>query len=182
MSFVRFLLCSIFVGGLLLGFAGSVRAQFIRPLPIRPGPRLPVWPPYPRPHPPWHRWHWHWRPPIYPPYPYPVPVPYAVPTPVYIPVDTSAAQKKDTKSSIVLPKDRAVIEVKLPTRDAELWLDGEKIDETGTVRRFLTPELYPGRVYHSRLVAAWVIDNKRSNRTIKVDIKQGDIIRADFTK
>jgi len=171
---------STFVLAIVLGFtADSVQAQFVRPI-VR-GPRLPGYPAYPGAHPPWNNWHWRWGPwPVYPPYP--VPVPYAVPTPVYVPVDTSSTQKKDDNSAQILPQDKAILEVKLPTPDAELWLDGEKIDERGTVRRFLTPELFPGRVYHSRLAASWVIDNKLQNRTIEVDIKMGDILRVDFTK
>jgi uncharacterized protein (TIGR03000 family) len=152
------------------------------------------WPyPYPPPNP--------WPPSPYPPNPYPTPYPYYVPYPVPMPVpngDGSATivhnfyqlpGTSDTPgiklpSTAVLPKpqgNQAVVCVKLPDADAEVWFDGKKTDSTGATRVFETPDLTPGKDYHYTIKAVWLENAQFVPHERTVTVTAGQVTTMDFT-
>jgi uncharacterized protein (TIGR03000 family) len=71
--------------------------------------------------------------------------------------------------------------VRLPEADATLTVDGEPTRQTGTVRRFVTPPLEPGRRFSYTLVAVIKPNNYVTiTRTRKVHVQAGEETEADL--
>jgi uncharacterized protein (TIGR03000 family) len=81
-----------------------------------------------------------------------------------------------------MPKldDNAVlIGVRVP-ENATIWFDGDKTNQTGTFREFITPALEPGEKYTYEIKAQWAENGKEVVRTRKVDIYAGDRMMVNF--
>jgi uncharacterized protein (TIGR03000 family) len=65
--------------------------------------------------------------------------------------------------------DKARLHVALPT-DAELWLNGERMQRTGAERDFITPQLQKGQTYAYQLKARWTQDGRPVEETIDVKV------------
>jgi uncharacterized protein (TIGR03000 family) len=57
--------------------------------------------------------------------------------------------------STALPTEPAVIDVKLPDPDAEVWVEGSRTTQTGIDRRYVSPALSPGSDYVYAIRARW---------------------------
>lgn len=78
------------------------------------------------------------------------------------------------------PLDRAAhLGVHVPA-DAELWLEGNPTQQTGTFRRFVTPLLEPGERYEYELRARWQQEGKEMEQVKKVVIRAGERISVSF--
>jgi uncharacterized protein (TIGR03000 family) len=53
------------------------------------------------------------------------------------------------------PPEPAMIDLTLPTRDAEVWVGGVRTTQTGTERRFVSPPLPPGSDYVYAVRVRW---------------------------
>lgn len=73
---------------------------------------------------------------------------------------------KDVRTSLE-EELRARILVRVP-RGAEVWIGDQKMNQTGAVRRFLSPTLEPGVDYLYRLRARWSQDGKAVTREYPV--------------
>jgi uncharacterized protein (TIGR03000 family) len=69
---------------------------------------------------------------------------------------------------------------RLPTPDAELWVEGEKMSATGTTRQFVSPSLEPGRNYTYTFRARWTEDGRPKEQTKEVRVSPGDRINVTF--
>jgi uncharacterized protein (TIGR03000 family) len=157
------------------------------------------WPyPYPPPHP-WPPGPWPPYPP-YPPYPapYPVYVPYPIPVPIpdgdsnttivhnyYQLPGTPDAPGAKLPSTAVLPKpkgNQAIVCVKLPDENAEVWFDGQKTESTGATRVFETPDLTPGKGYHFMVKAVWLENAQFVPHERTVAVSAGEVTKVDFTQ
>jgi uncharacterized protein (TIGR03000 family) len=72
--------------------------------------------------------------------------------------------------------------IMLPSADAELWIEGQKMTNTGTVRRFASPPLETGRGYTYNFRARWNQDGQTMDQTRKVRVHAGDRITVDFNQ
>jgi uncharacterized protein (TIGR03000 family) len=75
----------------------------------------------------------------------------------------------------------AEIDLAVPA-DAELWVFGMKMDQTGPLRRFVTPPLEPGRAYHYQVVAVWNADGQPMRTTRQFTVRTGDRLRLDLLR
>ena len=75
----------------------------------------------------------------------------------------------------------AVITVSVPA-NAELWVQGAKMSETGTSRRLVSPPLEPGVDYEYTIRARWTEGGRVIDRTRKIDIHAGDQSSVDFIR
>jgi len=67
--------------------------------------------------------------------------------------------------------------------DAELSIDGTKSTQTGSTRKFVTPELKPGPKYYYTVSAFWEPNNyTKITRKWKVYVKPGETVNVDMTK
>lgn len=96
--------------------------------------------------------------------------------------DTAVARQ----SNYPLPENRnaagaARLEVLLPT-DAELFVDGKKTSQTGTARKFTTPDLKPGQEYIYELRARWNGKAGKNEETRRIAFRAGQQVKVDFSK
>jgi uncharacterized protein (TIGR03000 family) len=77
------------------------------------------------------------------------------------------------------PDTRAQIDLKVP-REAEVWFDGAKTTQTGSLRRFVTPPLTPGGKYGYEVRVAWKDGTRTVTETRRLDLAAGDRVTAAF--
>lgn len=70
--------------------------------------------------------------------------------------------------------DRATLILTLPRADAQVWMDGKLMSQSGTRRRFLTPSLNPDKQYVLEVQVRWVDEAGPQTRTRKVSVSAGD--------
>jgi uncharacterized protein (TIGR03000 family) len=73
----------------------------------------------------------------------------------------------------------ATIRLYVPA-DAQIVFDGYKTEQTGTVRRFISPPLLPGQTYKYDLKASWKADGKEVVQTKEVRIQAGQETTLDL--
>lgn len=71
------------------------------------------------------------------------------------------------------------ITVRVPP-DAEVWVDGQKMRQTGNARQFIVPPLEPDRDYHYAIRARWAEDGRVVERTREVTVRAGDRLAVSF--
>ena len=75
----------------------------------------------------------------------------------------------------------AVLIVRLPAADARLEVDGAATQQTGAMRRFVTPPLEPGKTYSYTLSAFWEPNNyTKITRTRKATVRAGQPTEVDL--
>jgi uncharacterized protein (TIGR03000 family) len=77
---------------------------------------------------------------------------------------------------------RVVLEVHLPTPDAQLWVEGQKTNHSGTWRWFISPPLVPGDHYLYDVRASWHENGQEVTQNRQVPVRAGQGIVVDFTK
>jgi uncharacterized protein (TIGR03000 family) len=70
--------------------------------------------------------------------------------------------------------DRAVVTLEVPRASAEVWVGKEKLEDTGSVRYFVSPVLQPDKQYSYDVRVHWYEDGKERTRTLHVNVKAGD--------
>jgi uncharacterized protein (TIGR03000 family) len=78
------------------------------------------------------------------------------------------------------PSDTARLVVDVPVADAEVSLNGQKMDGSGTTRSFVTPKLEPGKNYEYDVTAKWTVDGRAFERKQTITIKAGAEPRVVF--
>jgi uncharacterized protein (TIGR03000 family) len=78
------------------------------------------------------------------------------------------------------PRTTAFIDIRIPA-SAELWFQGVKTRQKGTVRRFETPRLARGRTYAYDVRVAWKVKGKRVTQRRQVKVRAGDWVRLDMS-
>ncbi len=106
--------------------------------------------------------------------------PYGTYTSFYPP--TSAAPGPYAAPSPAVSSSVVNATIQLPSPDAELWVEGERMSATGATRRFVSPQLEPGRTYTYTFKARWTEGDRPVERTKEVDVRPGDNISVDFSK
>jgi uncharacterized protein (TIGR03000 family) len=86
------------------------------------------------------------------------------------------------KAGVPVQETTALIEVKLPASDADLWFEGVRTTGTGTVRQFLSPPLVIGRKYRYEILALWQEGRREVKQSRFVTVEAGDRKTVDFTQ
>jgi uncharacterized protein (TIGR03000 family) len=73
----------------------------------------------------------------------------------------------------------AVVELLVPL-DAEVLFFGQRTEQPGTVRRFVTPPLEPGKVYYYDIGARWRENGRETVQTRSVTLTAGAHQTVDF--
>jgi uncharacterized protein (TIGR03000 family) len=90
--------------------------------------------------------------------------------------------KETAVALTVLQQDQpARIDVEVPAK-AALYCDGTKTSLTGTLRRFVTPALSPGREYSYEFKAEWKDGDTTVSVTQHVSFRAGDRVPVTFLK
>jgi len=76
-------------------------------------------------------------------------------------------------------QNAARISVVVPP-NAQVFFDGEKTNQRGQFRRFVTPALDPGQTYTYDIKAVWDENGKKVERTNKVRVRAGQQSSIDF--
>ena len=81
------------------------------------------------------------------------------------------------------PERVATLRVRLPA-GAKLRIDDYETQQTGPLRRFVSPPLEPGKSYHYTFVAEWMPGNNYETYTVtrKVKVEAGKTIEVDLRK
>lgn len=69
--------------------------------------------------------------------------------------------------------NRAFIDVQVP-RDAELWIQGIRMQQTGATRRFTSPELDPARTFTYDIKASWRENGREMTASRQLSVRAGD--------
>jgi uncharacterized protein (TIGR03000 family) len=80
------------------------------------------------------------------------------------------------------PANIAGLEVFVPSPDAEVWLQGQKVTGSGTTRRFYSPPLEPGKDYTYTINAAWHENGELVTQKREVNVRADALARVDFTQ
>lgn len=75
----------------------------------------------------------------------------------------------------------ALIVVRVPTPDAELWIEGEKLVRKGLERRFLSPSLMPRRDYAYIIRVRWQQDGKVQELSRRIVVRAGGTYNVDLS-
>lgn len=72
-----------------------------------------------------------------------------------------------------------VINVSVPA-NAEIWIEGKKTAERGTVRQFISPPLTAEREYSYDIKARWMEEGKEVTRSRRLTVHAGDVVNLSF--
>jgi len=97
-------------------------------------------------------------------------------TPVYRMPSAVRPAKRETlpaPKSTMLPADRAAkIELRLPA-DAAVWIEGQRMKQTGSVRQFVSPPLAADQTYHYDVRVAWRENGRDIATTRHLSVRAG---------
>jgi uncharacterized protein (TIGR03000 family) len=96
---------------------------------------------------------------------------------------TRAAGEEMTESAAVRLQDpsTALVEVRLPAADAEVWIEGRKASKKGGTLQFLSPSLAPSRDYVYTVRARWKDADREREVERRVTVRAGATVVVDFT-
>jgi uncharacterized protein (TIGR03000 family) len=75
---------------------------------------------------------------------------------------------------------RVMARIIVPVPDAQVWVEGQEMSSTGTMRPFYSPPLEDGS-YTYTFRARWSQDGKTADQTRQVRVHPGDRITVDFS-
>ena len=75
----------------------------------------------------------------------------------------------------------ALVNVRLPDANAEVWVEGQQTRQRGTWREYISPPLNPDRDYVYDIRARWTENGKEVERTRTVPVQANGVATVDFT-
>jgi uncharacterized protein (TIGR03000 family) len=78
--------------------------------------------------------------------------------------------------------NRVMVQVRVPSPDAEVWFEGAKTNQRGMDRTFESPELTPGYKYTYHMRARWTDNGQPRDQTREVRVQPGQSVTVDFTR
>lgn len=106
----------------------------------------------------------------------PICEPFSPTSPIY----ASSSYAATVRIPSALHNVPARIDVSLPRR-AELWLNGTRSYEEGSLRQLVTPNLESGRIYNFDVIAAWEENGRRVMQRQRVMVRPGDHLTIAMT-
>jgi uncharacterized protein (TIGR03000 family) len=85
------------------------------------------------------------------------------------------------KAGLLMQETTALIEVKVPVSDADVWFEGWRTSRSGLTRQFLSPPLVIGRDYRYEILALWHEGRQEIKHLRHVTLRAGDRISIDFS-
>ena len=92
--------------------------------------------------------------------------------------DTSVSQAAYAEPAA--PDNRARVEVRVPDANAQVFFDGDKTQQTGTERDFVSPPLTPNKTYTYNVEAKWMENGKPMDQTRTVTVTPNQTATVDF--
>ena len=80
------------------------------------------------------------------------------------------------------PADKGVIQVFLPSAEADVYLNGQKTRGIGTTRRLLTGLMPPGGEFQYWVTASYLENGEKVTKYRKVEVGAGEYTVADFLR
>jgi len=77
--------------------------------------------------------------------------------------------------------NRAFLSLRLPVPDAEVWIEGDKTQQMGFMRTYVSPPLDTDKRYSYEIKARWNENGREVTRTKKVPVRPNAAATADFT-
>jgi uncharacterized protein (TIGR03000 family) len=77
---------------------------------------------------------------------------------------------------------QAVIEVRVPAADAEVFFEGINTRQNGARRLFYSPAIQEGTTYYYKIRARWKDGSKVEDQTRSVGVRANETFVVDFTK
>jgi len=78
-----------------------------------------------------------------------------------------------------VPDNAALIDVRVPS-NAQVWIDDQKTNQTGSMREFVTPSLNPGQDYSYDIRARWTENGQPMETQRKVTFHAGDRLAVNM--
>ncbi len=75
-------------------------------------------------------------------------------------------------NTVSSPSSTSII-LRVPS-NAEVWIQGKKMDEKGTERRYNLPSIDPGMTYDHEVRVSWLENGQKVSRTSHLNIRLGD--------
>jgi uncharacterized protein (TIGR03000 family) len=82
-------------------------------------------------------------------------------------------------ATVTATSNSASINIRVPAT-ATVWLQGEKMNQAGTLRRFVSPALDPGMVYAYDVRATWLQNGKEVTQKKRLLVHAGDEASLSF--
>src|SRR5262245_55036504 len=99
------------------------------------------------------------------------------PTVASPPADTASTR---TSAYYAPPTDNtAHVRVHIPA-NAELWVAGERMQQTGPDREFVSPALTPGKNYYYEMTARWAEGDRPVEQTRRVNVRANETADVSF--
>jgi uncharacterized protein (TIGR03000 family) len=95
------------------------------------------------------------------------------------PADEGYTEDNRPRGGSAIAENAALIAVRVPA-NTEVWFQGKKTSETGTVRQFQTPPLDPGQGYTYNVRARWKEGGREIDQTRKLAVRAGDRLGISF--
>jgi uncharacterized protein (TIGR03000 family) len=96
------------------------------------------------------------------------------------PADTSGYYAS-RESSPPAGSNTVLLNVRLPDADAEVWVQGQRTQQRGTWREYISPSLNPNQNYTYDVRARWTENGQDVERTRSVRVRPNDVATVDFT-
>jgi len=74
----------------------------------------------------------------------------------------------------------ALVTVRVPTPDAQVWFDGSLTQQQGMQRVFNSPALTAGYAYSYMIKARWIANGQPVEREQRVQVQAGQAVTVDF--
>ncbi len=78
-------------------------------------------------------------------------------------------------------QNAARLNVRVPSANAEVWVEGTRTQQQGTWREFVSPALSPEKSYTYEVKARWMEGGSPVERTREVSVKANGVATVDFT-
>jgi uncharacterized protein (TIGR03000 family) len=113
---------------------------------------------------------------------------YSYAAPYY---DSSAAVAPSTTYQSYYPSgaaasgtaaNTAMVQVILPSPDAQVWFNDSKTTQIGTMRHYATPPLTPGQSYTYTIRASWMANGQPVTQTHEIHVQAGQPAVVNFTQ
>jgi uncharacterized protein (TIGR03000 family) len=77
---------------------------------------------------------------------------------------------------------QVALDIRVPTSSAEVFVNGEKISATGTMRTFTSDNLTAGQSYEYKVKGKWTENGKEMSRERTVKVNPGQRTMVDLTR
>ncbi|GIW79783.1 MAG: hypothetical protein KatS3mg105_1590 [Gemmatales bacterium] len=78
-----------------------------------------------------------------------------------------------------VPPNAVLITVRVPD-DAKIWFSGQPTQQSGSIRKFVSPPLEPGKTYSYEVKASWNENGKTVEKTKTIPVRAGEHLTVEF--